>query len=84
MVRVVDKLSEVGIRSCIKRHLLKFPADLVQLGVKFLGRLVQLHELIKGADFELRLVDLSDSMVSWWEYLLAASRSLICQLLYLG
>ena len=63
-VGIEGELGEIGVRSSVKRHLFKLPTDLIKLRVQLLGRLVQLHELVQGADFELCLVDLRHSRVS--------------------
>ena len=83
-VGIEGELGEIGVRSSVKRHLFKLPADLIKLRVQLLRRLVQLHELVQGADFELCLVDLRHSRVSRWRALLLTSRSLTCQLSGLG
>ena len=83
-VGIEGELGKIGVRSSVERHFFKLPADLIKLRVQLLRRLVQLHELVQGADFELCLVYLRHSRVSGWRALLLTSRSLTCQLSGLG
>ena len=60
---IVAELCETLICGSVKCDLLQFSAHLIKLNVKFLRGLVQLHELVEGANLELGFINLKETVL---------------------